>query len=191
MEDSAEGRAEAKAMFQKSAEFGSKICLIHHSSCEKLLDKGARELRRIQDYTYMIRECGMVPGLSCHVPEVPVYCDLHDYDVQTYIQIYNCMNFLMQCEVETVNHIIHDSKKPVMTIKPMAAGRTTPFVGLNFSWNTIRDCDMVTVGCFNEREIREDIEISLAALEGRRAKTQKRTSPNNNQDAFGMHGALK
>ena len=54
-----------------------------------------------------------------------------------------------------------------MTIKPMAAGRTTAFVGLNFSWATIRDCDMVTVGCFNENEAREDIEISLAALERR------------------------
>jgi hypothetical protein len=44
------------------------------------------------------------------------------------------MGFLMQVEVETVNQIIHAAKKPVMTIKPMAAGRTTPFVGLNFSW---------------------------------------------------------
>ena len=39
----------------------------------------------------------------------------------------------MQVEIETVNRIIRNAKKPVMTIKPMAAGRTTPFVGLNFS----------------------------------------------------------
>ena len=51
-----------------------------------------------------------------------------------------------------------------MTIKPMAAGRCTPFVGLNFSWATIREQDMVTVGCFNEAEAQEDIDISLAAL---------------------------
>ena len=95
------------------------------------------------------------------------------------------MGFLMQVEVETVNQIIHDAKKPVMTIKPMAAGRTTPFVGLNFSWATIRDCDMVTVGCFNEREAEEDIEISLAALEHRRANLVKRDSPKKKQDAFG------
>jgi hypothetical protein len=107
------------------------------------------------------------------------------YDVQTYIQIYNCMGFLMQVEVETVNQIIHAAKKPVMTIKPMAAGRTTPFVGLNFSWATIRSCDMVTVGCFNEREAAEDIEISLAALEHRAVNIAKRSSPNMKQDAFG------
>ena len=28
----------------------------------------------------------------------------------------------------------------------MAAGRTTPFVGLNFNWAVLRDCDMITVG---------------------------------------------
>ena len=72
-----------------------------------------------------------------------------------------------------------------MTIKPMAAGRVTPFVGLNFNWATLRDCDMVTVGCFNEREALEDIEISRAALEMRAARIGKRTSPNQNQDAFG------
>ncbi len=189
-EDSKEGRAEARARIQASAkEYGAKVCLIHHSSVEKLVDKQSRTIRRLDDYTEMIRDAGMIPGLSCHMPECVVYSDLNNYDVQTYIQIYNCMGFLMQSEIETVNHIIRDAKKPVMTIKPMAAGRTTPFVGLNFSWNTIRDCDMVTVGCLNEREVREDIEISLAALERRAANIEKRSSPNMDQDAFGVNGA--
>lgn len=191
VEDSAEGRAAAKAKLAESAELGAEICLIHHSSVEKLVDKNARAIRRLDDYTSMIRDLGMVPGLSCHLPECVVYSDLNNYDVQTYIQIYNCMGFLMQSEIETVHSIIHDAKKPVMTIKPIAAGRTTPFVGLNFSWNTIRDCDMVTVGCFTAREALEDIEISMAALEHRRPNIKKRTSPNMDQDAFGMFGAHK
>lgn len=185
VDDSAAARAEAKAIIQKSREIGSKICLIHHSSAEQLVNKNKRTMDRLDDYTYMIREAGMIPGLSAHMPELIVYSDLNGYDVQTYIQIYNCMGFLMQVEVETVNQIIHDAKKPVMTIKPMAAGRTTPFVGLNFNWATLRDCDMVTVGCFNEHEAREDIEISLAALERRRVNIEKRSSPNQKQDAFG------
>lgn len=53
-----------------------------------------------------------------------------------------------------------------MTIKPMAAGRCTPYVGFNFVWNTIRPCDMVTAGCFSAAEAYEDIEISLARLRG-------------------------
>lgn len=85
----------------------------------------------------------------------------------------------------TVASIIHNAKKPVMTIKPMAAGRVSPFVGLNFVWNTIRDCDMVTIGCTDAEEAAEDVEISLAAIERRLPGIEKRSSPNTKQDAFG------
>ena len=95
------------------------------------------------------------------------------------------MGFLMQVEIETVNRIIRNAKKPVMTIKSMAAGRTTPFVGLNFSWATLRECDMITVGCFNEREAAEDIEISRAFFERRAPQIGVRQSPNQKQSAFG------
>ena len=185
VDNTKEAYAESKALLKNSKALGAKICLIHHSRAEQLVNKNLGQIVRLPDYTEMIRDAGMIPGLSAHMPELIVYSDANNYDVQTYIQIYNCMNFLMQVEVETVNQIIHDAKKPVMTINPMAAGRTTPFVGMNFSWATIRDCDMVTVGCFNEREAREDIEISLAALERRRAEIGKRGSPDNNQAAFG------
>lgn len=185
VEDSRLARQEADKVIRKGRSVGAKLCLIHHSSAEQLVDKRRQKIERLEDYTSMIREAGMIPGLSAHMPELIVYSDKNGYDVQTYIQIYNCMGFMMQVEIETVNQIIHDAKKPVMTIKSMAAGRCTPFVGLNFSWATIRDCDMVTVGCFNENEAREDIEISLAALEHRKAYIGKRNSPNRNQDAFG------
>lgn len=111
------------------------------------------------------------------MPEVVVYSDLNDYDVETYIQIYNCMGFLMQVEIEYINKVIWNAKKPVITIKSMAAGRTTPFVGLNFSWGTLRDQDMVAVGCLTPEEAVEDIEISMAALERRQVNLEGRNSP--------------
>ena len=185
VDNTKEAYAESKALLKNSKALGAKICLIHHSRAEQLVNKNLEQIVRLPDYLEMIRDAGMVPGLSAHMPELIVYSDQNNYDVQTYIQIYNCMGFLMQVEVETVNQIIHEAKKPVMTIKPMAAGRTTPFIGLNFSWATLRDCDMVTVGCFNENEAREDIEISMAALERRRAEIGRRASPDNNQAAFG------
>ena len=186
VDDNPEARREAEAAFKRSKEeLHTDICLIHHSSAEQLVNKNKKCIERLDDYTKMIRDAGMIPGLSAHMPELVVYSDQNENDIQTYIQIYNCMGFLMQVEIETVYQIIQDAKKPVMTIKPFAAGRTTPFVGLNFAWNTLRPCDMVTVGCFNEREALEDIEISMAALERRRANIAKRDSPNRNQDAFG------
>ncbi|MHB1485432.1 MAG: hypothetical protein ACYCYI_12325 [Saccharofermentanales bacterium] len=185
VDDTAAARREAERTIRKSKELGATFCLIHHSSVEQLVDKNRREIKRLDDYTKMIRDAGLIPGLSAHMPELVVYSDLNGYDVETYIQIYNCLGFLMQVEVETVASIIHSAKKPVMTIKPMAAGRCTPFVGLNFSWATIRDCDMVTVGCFNEMEAAEDIEISMAALEHRHPTVGIRHSPNEKQASFG------
>ena len=181
IEDSAQGRQEAMATIRKSRENGADFCLIHHGKAELLVNKEKREIRRLDDYTKMIRDAGLIPGLSAHMPELVVYSDEQGYDVETYIQIYNCMGFLMHSEIENINRIIRNAKKPVMTIKPMAAGRCTPFVGLNFSWATIRDCDMVTVGCFDEREAAEDIEISLAALERRAVNLEGRSSPDTNQ----------
>src|SRR5690554_581120 len=125
----------------------------------------------------MIRDRGMIPGLSAHMPETIVFADETDIDVETYIQIYNGAGFLMQLEVEWVHRIIHDAKKPVMTIKPMAAGRVSPFVGSNFVWNTIREQDMVTVGTMSPREAEEVIEFSLAALERRRPNIGRRDTP--------------
>ncbi len=177
VDDNAQARREAEATIKECAERGAKLCLIHHYSAEQLVNKNRRSIDRLDDYTKMIRDAGMIPGLSAHMPELVIYSDENGYDVETYIQIYNCLGFLMQVEVEAVATIIRSAKHPVITIKPLAAGRTTPFVGLNFSWATIRDCDMVTLGCFNEAEAAEDVEISLAALERRMPKIVGRNSP--------------
>ncbi len=185
VDDSAEARREAMATIRRSRKCGAVFCLIHHSSAEQLVNKNQHRIMRLGDYTDMIRQEGMIPGLSAHMPELITYSDENGEDVETYIQIYNCMGFMMQVEIETVASIINSAKKPVMTIKPMAAGRVTPYVGLNFAWNTIRPCDMVTVGCTHPDEAEEDIEISLAALEHRFPEIGKRASPNQSQDAFG------
>ncbi|AEE97180.1 hypothetical protein [Mahella australiensis] len=171
-------RKEAEKVIADSRKLGATFCLPHHTSVEQLVSKNKQTIERLPDYLKMIRDQGMIPGLSCHMPELIIYSDLNGYDVETYIQIYNCMGFLMQVEVEYINKVIWNAKKPVMTIKPMAAGRVSPFVGLTFVWHTIRPCDMVTVGCLTPQEAKEDIEISLAILEGRPPMIEGRNSPN-------------
>ena len=185
VDDNPQARREAEQTVKESARRGAKFCLLHHSCAEQLVDKNKGVIRRLDDYTKMIRDAGMIPGLSAHMPELIVYSDANGYDVETYIQIFNCMGFLMQVEIETVASIIQNAKKPVMTIKSMAAGRCSPYVGLTFSWNAIREKDMVTVGAFDPQELEEDIEISLAAIEHRFPDLEKRSSPNQNQAAFG------
>ena len=177
VDNHAAARKEAESVIASSRQSGATFCMPHHSSAEQLVNKNTKTLDRLPDYLQMIREHGMIPGLSAHMPELIVFSDLNEYDVQTYVQLYNCMGFLMQVEVEYIHKVIWNAKKPVMTIKPMAAGRVSPFVGLSFSWNTLRPCDMVTVGCLTPEEAVEDIEISMAALEHRPPDLDGRSSP--------------
>ena len=172
--DSDEARKEVRNTFKQFKEDGVEIVLPLHVAVEKLVNKGKEKIERIEDYLYMIRELDMIPGLSAHMPEIITYADQNGYDVDTYIQIYNPIGFMMQVEIETVNTVIWNAKKPVLTIKPMAAGHLNPFVGLNFVWNTIREKDMVAVGCMTPDEVHETVEFSRAALERRHPEVEGR-----------------
>jgi hypothetical protein len=136
----------------------------HQCVTDALLDRRAGVIRDLDRYTQMIRARGMIPGLSTHMPEAIIYADAMDADVETYIQIYNAAGFLMQVEADWVMRVISQAHKPVMTIKPLAAGKLLPVAGLAFVWSTIRAQDMVTVGTTTPDEAREVIELSLDLL---------------------------
>ncbi len=158
---------EPERVFDACAENGAIFCMPHQSMTDALVDRMTKEIRDIDKYTALIRERGMIPGLSTHMPESVIYADQTGADVETYIQLYNAAGFLMQVEADWVMRIINEAKKPVMTIKPLAAGRLLPVVGLAFVWNTIRDQDMVTIGTTTPDEAREVIDISLDLLQKR------------------------
>ena len=146
------------------AEIGCSVCLPHQATTDALMDKVNHRITGMDVYTALIRERGMIPGLSTHMPETIPYADETDLDVGTYIQIYNAAGFLMQVEIDWVHRIIWNAKKPVITIKPLAAGRLLPLVGMAYSWATIRDQDMIAIGCFSPQEAQEIIDISVSQL---------------------------
>ncbi len=158
---------EPEVAFDRCREMGATFCLPHQCVTDALIDRRAGVIRDIDLYTRLIRERGMIPGLSTHMPEAVVYADRQGADVETYIQIYNAAGFLMQVEADWVMRTIRGARKPVMTIKPLAAGRLLPPVGLAFVWSTIREQDMVTVGCATPDEAKEVVEISLDLLSRR------------------------
>ena len=152
---------EPERVFDHCKELGGTFCMPHQAVTDALMDKMHHEIRDIDKYTKMIRDRGMIPGLSTHMPETVVIADQTGIDVETYIQLYNSAGFLLQVEADWVMRIIKNAKKPVMTIKPLAAGRILPPVGLAFVWNTIRDQDMVAIGTTTPDEAREVIDLSL------------------------------
>ena len=109
----------------------------------------------------------MIPGLGTHMPEAIVIADKTGADIETYVQLYNAFGVHMQVEADWVMRIIRNAGEPVKTIKPLAAGRLLPPVGLAFVWNTIRDQDMVTIGTTTPDEAREVIDLSLDFLNRR------------------------
>ena len=172
---------ETARILDKEAALGARFCLPHQCTTDALVDRCTGKVRHGSQFCRMIRERGMIPGLSTHMPEAIVYADGSGLDVETYISIYNSMGFLMQVEVDWVHRIIQNAKKPVMTIKPLAAGQLRPLQGLTFVWNTLRDCDMVTIGTMSPKEAAEVLELSWAALERRRSgvalqETRSKTS---------------
>ncbi|MFC1601197.1 hypothetical protein ACFL34_02480 [Candidatus Sumerlaeota bacterium] len=167
LEDTAAARGEAERALDELVEIGVAICMPHQCTTDAFVDRRTRSLAGIEVYLRMIRERGMIPGLGTHMPETPAYADASGLDVATYCQIYNAAGFLMQIEIDWVQRMIWEARKPVITIKPLAAGKLPPLVGLSFSWSTIRDSDMVCIGTSTPYEAEEIIEFSLAILEHR------------------------
>ena len=164
--------AAVEAILEKEARLGAAFCMPHQSTTDAMVDRPTRSIRKMDQLCAMIRQYGMIPGLSTHMPESIVYADETGLDVETYISIYNSMGFLMQVEVDWVHRIIHSAQKPVMTIKPFAAGQIRPLQGLTFVWNSLRPQDMVTVGTMTPKEAAEVVELSLSILEQRQSGVQ-------------------
>jgi hypothetical protein len=148
---------------------GATFCMPHTSTTDNMVDNCAREVRHMAPVFAEMRKRGLIPGLSTHLPQTMVFTDETGLDAETYICIYNSVGFLMPLEVDWTQRIIHNAKKPVMTIKPMASGQVRPFQAFHFVWSTLRPQDMVAVGCMTPDEAKEVIELSLSILESRAA----------------------
>jgi hypothetical protein len=159
-------------VLDEQKQLGARFCFPHQLTTDSLVDRCTRKIRHMAQATKMIRERGMIPGLGTHMPETIIYADETGLDVESYISLYNSMGFLMQLEVDWVSRIIQSAQKPVMTIKPLAAGQLRPYQGLTFVWNTIRDRDLVTIGTVTPREAEECIELSLSILEHRHSQAK-------------------
>ena len=167
---------EPERVFDKCRGLGATLCMPHQSVTDCLIDRMHKEIRDFDKYARMIRERDMIPGLSTHMPEAVLIADSSGADVETYLQLYNAAGFLMQVEADWVMRIIKNAKKPVITIKPLAAGRLLPAVGLAFVWNTIRDQDMVAIGTITPDEAREVVELSMDFLNRRLPDNELQTT---------------
>ncbi len=158
------------------AEHGVEICMPHQMYTDSNLVSGRDELLGYDELAESIRSHGMIPGLSTHRPETIVTMDRAGKDVETYALPFNVIGFLSNVEVEWVRRVINNSPKPVVAIKPLAAGRVTPEVGLSFVLRSIKEKDVVALGFSHVLEVEEDMEIVLGVLSGERGELPLTTS---------------
>ncbi len=147
-----------------TAEMGGAICMPHQHWTDGNLITNEKRLIGLEKATERIRQLGMIPGLSTHRPETVTVCDAAGYDVATYIQILNPIGFLCQVETDWVERVIRSTPKPIMCIKPLAAGRVLPTTGLNYVYNAIKPIDTVCIGTLSPYEAEDDIAIARELL---------------------------
>jgi hypothetical protein len=142
------------------------ICMPHQMYTDHNLLSRKDELLGYDELSARIRDLGMTPGLSTHRPETVVSMDRAGKDVETYALPFNSLGFLSNVEVEWVRRVINNSPKPIVSIKPLAAARITPEVGLPFVLSSIKERDCVALGFSSVLELEEDMEIVRGVLAG-------------------------
>jgi len=156
-----------------AADQGVQICMPHQMYSDNMLVPNQGRLIGYEQAAQLIRDLGMVPGVSTHRPEAITTCDQAGYDVAAYIQPYNPIGFLCPLETDWVRRIISGTNKPVIVIKPLAAGRVLPPTGLNFCYSTIKPIDTVCVGMFSVEEVEEDVNLARSIISGAEARLQR------------------
>jgi hypothetical protein len=150
---------ELKAGIDQCRSWDVEICLPHTSVIERNLDLRNREITDLREALDYIRGQGMVPGVSTHRPEAVPLCVERGYDVEAFILPLNALGFLCQVEIEWQERIIRHCPKPIIVIKPLAAGRITPVPGFTFVYERIKPIDTVAVGVMAPEELEEDVQI--------------------------------
>ena len=156
----------------EAADLGAEFCLPHTSWVDARISTARKEIEdwpRVSEY---IREKGMIPGLSTHRPEAIVVGDGAGYDIATYIQPLNPIGFLCAVETDWMAGVINRTDKPIICIKPLAAGRVNPPTGLSFAFNNVKPIDMVCIGLLSPEEAEEDLQIVRQIFADQRAAVE-------------------
>jgi hypothetical protein len=148
------------------ADAGAEICMLHPTFTDRHLHTAGNEISNVEGLLTRIRSRGMVPGLSTHKPETLRVATEAEYDVEVFILPFNVAGFLMPLETDWTGRIIRDTPKPVICIKPLAAGRVMPPSGIPFVYQYAKPIDMMCIGMLSPEEVEEDVAIAHAAVSG-------------------------
>jgi hypothetical protein len=137
---------ELQDQIQWCADHHVAVCMPHRSYTDNYINLAKNEIAGLPEITAAIRDLGMIPGLSTHNWETIRVVQNNKYDISLIVQPLNPVGFLCGLEVNDLARFIRNSKIQVINIKPLAAGRVLPEVGLEFCFNNIKPNDFVACG---------------------------------------------
>lgn len=117
---------------------------------------------RLNDWIDMIRDTGAKPAASTHSPGTTIPL-LDDMDFEAYLAPVNTAGYGMEPDVKSTLMALEETKKKVIAIKPLAAGKLSPETPV-FEY-IYRYADSIAVGITSEDEMEETYPVALACLQ--------------------------
>ena len=162
-----------KEKIRTLGDWGAEICLIHGGYTDAHLEIANESIGNMEELLALIREQGMIPGISSHRPEAIVTADKRGYDAEVYIQPLNALGHMSPMEISWVIDTVKNTPKPIVAIKPLACGRLSPPHGLFYTFANIKPKDMVTVGVASVEELEENVQIVSELFESGRVAAEE------------------
>lgn len=129
------------------------ICLMQRGYVDHAINKDEKVIGGYQpeyppypEISAYIRDKGMVPGLTSHFHETLIAAEENDYDAPVIVIPFNKIGFINTTSIDELKELIQKTKRQIIAIKPMAAGRIPPKEGLKFTLNNIKDNDLMAIG---------------------------------------------
>ena len=107
---------------------------------------------RLNEWIDMIRDAGAKPAASTHSPGTTIPL-LDDMGFEAYLAPVNPIGYGMEPDIESTLMALSQTKKAVIAIKPLAAGKLSPERSL-FEY-IYRYADSISVGIASEEEMAE------------------------------------
>ena len=135
------------------------VCAPHRNYTDKALNRDKRIIEGVEDILASIRDKGMITGLTCHSAEIVRIVEERKYDVPIVVQPLNPLGYQSNVPPSELIKIIQNTKLQILVIKPMAAGRITPEIGLSYAFKHIKPSDFVSCGFNNFAAAKYDLSI--------------------------------
>ncbi|GFO97525.1 hypothetical protein ig2599ANME_1729 [groundwater metagenome] len=107
----------------------------------------------------MIRDAGAKPAASTHSPGTTIPL-LDDLGFEAYLAPVNPIGYGMEPDVKSTLMAVEQTNKPVIAIKPLAAGKLSP--GRSVFQYIYKYADSIAVGIISEEEMIETYSAALA-----------------------------